>query len=149
MIIDTLNNIDKYQEIPDYAVKFTKQLLNDVGLGKHYLNEKEFVNIEEYIPKQLKDAKFESHKKYIDIQILLSGKERIYVRPVAGLTESIKYSEEKDIAFYSDPVENEDFVTLNGSNFVMLFPHEAHAPQVAISESNNKVKKVVVKLLVE
>lgn len=149
MIIDTLDNIDKYSEIPVYAVEFVKKLTSDIELGKYKLNENEFVNIEEYQPKTIADAKFEYHKKYVDIQILLSGTERIYIRPVNGLTEAVKYSEEKDIAFISESVENADFVTLNGTNFVMIYPHEAHAPQVEVSNFKDKVKKVVVKLLVK
>lgn len=149
MIIDTLNNMDKYSEIPAYAVEFIKKLTKDIELGKYKLNDKEFVNIEEYQPKSIADAKFESHKKYIDIQILLSGTERIYIRPVKGLTESVKYSEDKDIAFYAESVNDTDFVTLSGTNFVMVYPHEAHAPQVEVLSTKDKVKKVVVKLLVK
>ena len=31
----------------------------------------------------------------------------------------------------------------------MIYPHEAHAPQVEVSNFKDKVKKVVVKLLVK
>ena len=45
MIIDTLDNIDKYSEIPVYAVEFVKKLTADIELGKYQLNDKEFFNI--------------------------------------------------------------------------------------------------------
>jgi len=44
-------------------------------------------------------------------------------------------------------VSGSDFVTLDGTNFMMIYPHEAHAPQV-VSESISTVKKVVVKVKV-
>ena len=145
MIVDKLENIANYSEIPADAVNFIRELTDDIKLGKYNIGVSNYANVESYITKNIDDAKFESHKNYIDIQILLSGKERIYVGSVNDMTISVPYSLEKDIMFYDEAVEPYDYITLGDSNFVMLFPHEAHAPQVAVLNPS-EVKKVVVKI---
>lgn len=145
MIVDKLENITNYSEIPADAVNFIRELTGDIKLGKYNIGVSNYANVESYITKNIDDAKFESHKNYIDIQILLSGKERVYVGSVNDMTISAPYSLEKDIMFYEETVEPYDYITLGDSNFVMLFPHEAHAPQVAVLNPS-EVKKVVVKI---
>lgn len=146
MIVDKIENIVKYQEIPDFAKDFILKLSKDIELGRYSFADNNFANVESYETKFIDDAKFEAHKNYIDIQLLLSGKERIYVRSLEGLDVDIEYNPDKDIMFYKNSVKLSDFVTLDTTNFVMLYPHEAHAPQVAVDEITENVKKVVVKV---
>jgi YhcH/YjgK/YiaL family protein len=146
MIVDKLENVVLYPQIPDYAKNFILNLSDEISLGKKSLGKDDFANVETYLTKKFEDAKFEIHKKYIDIQLLISGNERIYVKHKNEISEEPKYNEEKDIAFYSAPLNNSDYVTLDGSNFVMIFPWEAHAPQVTVNNAQNEVKKVVLKI---
>lgn len=146
MIIDKLDNVELYKNIPASVVKFLQNLNPSIELGKHVLSEDVYVNVETYSTKPLSIAKFESHNNYIDIQILLSGEELIYVEDASKLKVDIPYNSQKDITFYSDKLEMAQNVKLDGSNFVMLYPHEAHAPQVSINDKSTKVLKVVVKI---
>jgi len=146
MIIDKLENLSLYKNIPDIVVKFLQTLPEEIKLGKQILSEDIYVNIEKYTTKLSEDAKFEAHKKYIDIQILLNGQEQIHVTDKKSLHTSIPYNNEKDIIFYSDPIKEYPAIKLDGTNFIMLFPHEAHAPQVSIAEDRQEVLKVVVKI---
>lgn len=148
MIIDKIENIGQYKEIPSFAIDFIKSLKEDAELGKVHFDNDNFANIESYQTKLTSDAKFESHDKYIDIQLLLSGKERIYLTDRASLTEKAPYDENRDITFYNEEVLNADFVTLDGTNFVYIFPYEAHAPQAQATNELSQVKKVVVKVKV-
>lgn len=147
MIIDKIENLTLYSQIPLEAVKLLQNLSSGTETGRYELNDGNYVNIETYNTKPLSDAKFESHRKFIDIQLLLSGKERIYVKPLKELSALAPYNAQKDIIFYSDNVEAADYITLDSTNFVMLFPHEAHAPQAACSGAVS-VKKVVAKIRV-
>lgn len=149
MIIDNIENLKIYKNIPNDVIDFLSRLnLSDIELGKKVLSDNVYLNIEEYNTKLLENAKFESHDKYIDIQLLLNGMEEIYYTSRFGLNVNIPYNEESDITFYSDPVKKFPSVKLDGSNFMMIFPHEAHAPQVSIDENIQKVLKVVVKIKV-
>ena len=146
MIIDKLENIHLYKNIPVLVVDFVKSLDKNVPLGKQILSDEIYVNIEQYSTKSIEEAKFEAHDKYIDIQILLSGQESIYLADRMNLDIKIPYSPEKDIVFYSDLISAYPKIDLDGSNFVMIFPHEAHAPQVSVNNNHEKVLKVVVKI---
>jgi YhcH/YjgK/YiaL family protein len=146
MIIDKIENIKLYKNIPADVVDFIQdKLKSDLKLGKYILANDIYVNVESYSTKSITDAKFEAHKKYIDIQILLKGEERIYYTANQGLTTKQAYDENRDIEFFDNPVETHDYLTLDGSNFALIYPHEAHAPQVT-SKAQSTVTKVVVKV---
>ena len=147
MIIDKIENISIYKNIPDIARNFILNLKKETpNIGKHILSDSIYANIETYDTKLLENGKFEAHKDYIDIQILLKGQEQIFVAPQNGLAVSEPYDAKRDIEFYSDNISFSQSIKLDGTNFVMLFPHEAHAPQISIDEKIENVLKVVVKI---
>lgn len=98
-----------------------------------------------YETKSLADAKWEAHKKYIDLHILLSGKEKIGYTRVEDLIISENYKDETDCMFLKGEGQ---FVELGNDHFVIFWPGEAHMPGVMVSNSE-KVKKVVIKILVD
>ena len=80
MIVDTIDNLDKYIGVnPLFAevVEFIKNNdLNKLEAGKHYLKEGElFVNITTATGKTEEDATYETHRRMLDIQIPLSAPE--------------------------------------------------------------------------
>ncbi len=146
VIVDKLSNIGIYSEIPSCVKTFIQSITPDIDFGRYELENNSYVNIEAYTTKMLSEAKFEAHKKYADIQILLSGIEKIYIKPADTLICPLEYNEDKDIRFFNDDIKSSDYVTLDGSNFVFIYPHEAHAPQIAFDDTPQQVKKAVVKL---
>jgi YhcH/YjgK/YiaL family protein len=146
MIIDRLTNLDKYPQIPDYVANFIRGLSKDTECLRYELIDEDFVNVEEYTTKCISNAKFETHNNYIDIQLLLEGEERIYFHSREAITEIEPYDESRDITFYKNSVKDSDYVTLDTTNFVLIYPHEAHAPQVAIADEQTQVKKAVAKV---
>lgn len=148
MITDKIENAIMYCEIPFEAREFLTNLTSNIEVGKVILNDSVYANVEKYVTKNVNDAKFEAHEKYIDIQVLLKGAEYIYFTDKSKLTVKESYDNSRDIVFYGEDVEKYPKIKLDGSNFVMLFPHEAHAPQVSVNSNNSEVKKVVVKIKV-
>ena len=151
MIIDNLDNISLYGNIPKSVIEFLCNLdVNNLEYGKHVLDVSTYINIETYSTKTIEDAKYESHDKYIDIQILLTGSEKIGVVDRNILSVSESYDNNRDITFYSNEIDRDNTFLLNGSNFIMLFPHEAHAPQIAADfNTSENVIKLVAKIKVE
>ena len=146
MITDKIENAYKYTEIPQIVKDFMLNLKSDIPDGKIILNDDIYINVETYTTKSVSDGRFETHKKYSDIQILVNGSENIYYGDKSALSADILYNEEKDIEFYSDEIESYSRVKLDGTNFVMLLPEEAHAPQVCVNNQQSMVKKVVIKI---
>ncbi len=149
MITDKLENIRFYKFIPESALDFIEKLsAGSLDLGKHIIDENVFANVETYQTKSVEDGKFESHNQYIDIQILLKGEEYIYYTPKKYLEIKEKYNPDRDIEFYSNNIGTYPKIKLDGTNFVILYPHEAHAPQICC-EKSDMVLKVVVKVKAE
>ncbi len=148
MIFDDIKNIKNYAEIDGKIADFILSLKNDVPTGKIFLSEDKltFANVDEYTTKTLENCKLEAHKKYIDIQLLLSGVEELDYISVEGLAVKEAYDEARDVAFFETPDRVLNKVVLEGGKFVLLYPHEAHQPQMAYKNNPSAVKKVVVKL---
>jgi YhcH/YjgK/YiaL family protein len=116
--------------------------LKSLAAGKHEIDgENLFVNINEYDSKD--DAKCEAHLKYIDIQYVIIGEEKMGVTPLAETKDATPYNEGKDIYFMESL--NEKFYPAGQSNFFIFFPSDAHRPAIKIAD-NIPVKKAIVKL---
>lgn len=142
MIYDRIENIDLYN-LDSAAVEFIKNLTPDIECKKHIINDKIYANVEEYTTKE--SGFFEAHRNYLDIQILLSGEEIIEYTPLEGLEVKDEYDSARDIAFYFDCENHVTPLKLSKNIFTVLYPTDAHKPQL-IFKSRQKVKKVVVKI---
>jgi YhcH/YjgK/YiaL family protein len=139
----------KNKERWDKAFNFLKT--NDLPaleVKKHVIDgDNLFVAVSEYNTKEAVDAKFEAHRKYIDIQYVVKGTEMIGIAPLAS-SDSITqpYDETKDIEFLK--FSNETFHEATPGNFFVFFPEDGHMPGVK-SDSIAPVKKVVVKVRID
>ena len=106
-----------------------------------------FATVSEYLSKDEKEAKFEAHRKYIDIQYVISGKEIINIAPVSTAKEIVTpYDEAKDIEFLrAEKVVN---YKATPSNFFIFFPGDAHRPGLK-DGLNSTVRKIVIKVKVD
>lgn len=79
MVVDRLENIEKYASLNPYShrlLSFEITRFKRFGSGKTELKGKDLlVNVAQTKPKTKEDAKLETHKDFIDIQIPLSGTE--------------------------------------------------------------------------
>jgi len=130
----------------DKAFKFLKE--NDLTKleNKRYDIDGDnlFVNVSEYNTKEPIDAKFEAHRKYIDIQYVIKGAEMIGVAPLDSRDSITQpYNETKDVEF--SKYSNGTFYEANQGNFFVFFPDDGHAPSVK-TDSIAPVKKLVVKI---
>ena len=148
MIFDKIENIYKYSQIDTKIADFIMSLSRGKNVGKVFLSDDEltFANIDEYTTKEHSICKLEAHKKYIDIQLLLDGVEELDYIDIQGLEVSEEYDEARDVMFFEKTDKVLNRVVLQEGNFVLLYPHEAHQPQMAYNNQPSVVKKVVVKI---
>ena len=92
--------------------------------------------------KDFDKSKWESHKKYIDLQYMIRGKEKIGVAPVAGAKVTAAYDDAHDIAHYET---NGHFYVAEPGTFFLFFPADAHRPDLK-EKTNDHVKKLVIKI---
>jgi len=145
MIFDKIENIDNYPQIPQNAADFIKNLTSDIDTGRHDINENIYANVDEYTTRPPEKCRLEAHKKYIDIQLLLKGQEELDYTSIEGLEISEEYDDARDVMFFKSPQRRLNTVMLEKGYFVLLYPHEAHRPQMNYTDSM-PVKKVVVKI---
>ena len=92
------------------------------------------------------DARFESHRDYIDIQYLLSGDETMGVLPIEELTGATPYDSSKDIVFYATPSKY-PVLRLPPGHFAVFFPPDGHQP-MCHGGAPGQLHKAVVKVRV-
>lgn len=101
--------------------------------------------VQSYVSKPLAQAKFESHRRYIDIQFIQAGCESILWSPLATLPQvTSPYVTERDIAFFANP-PHWTAINLTAGLFSIFFPEDGHAPGIE-SGGPCEVRKVVIKV---
>ncbi len=103
-----------------------------------------FATVTEDSTKDFDKTKWESHRKYIDLQYVIKGEEKIGVCPVAKATVTNAYNEKKDVANYT--AEGKIYTAVPGTFFI-FFPTDAHRPNITTG-GNNADKKIVIKIKV-
>lgn len=148
MIIDYLKNINRYKGINenlDIAIEsILKEEYKKRDYGKNIvLDERVYFNF----PKNLKTKEstiFESHKDYIDIHIVLKGKEEIGVSQKDILKKVREYRKDDDSELLEGKIENRYSNIIE--KFVILFPGEPHIAALK-TEKCEEVEKIIYKVL--
>jgi YhcH/YjgK/YiaL family protein len=125
----------------DYVQQTNFTVLID---GKYAIDgEQIFALVQRYVTKPLAEGRWERHLRYIDLQVVVEGAERIGYAP-AGRLQAAPYDAERDLQWLDG---RGDFLTLSAGGFVVLWPDDAHMPGVAV-DAPAPVTKVVVKIAV-
>ena len=86
---------------------------------------------------------FEAHKKYLDLQMVITGQERCDIADPAGLGEAFEQKGD----FWAYHGEAEQTAILRPGNFMVVFPGDAHRLKICVGKPE-AVSKVVFKILV-
>lgn len=89
----------------------------------------------------------EVHRRYLDIQFLAWGEEKIGVAIDTGNNEiSESLLEQRDIIFYHGS-ENESFIEMTPGTYTIFFPQDVHRP-ACIKNKASAIRKIVVKVAI-
>lgn len=103
-----------------------------------------FMNVMQFVTQPPQEKKVELHERYIDIQLLLSGEERI----LFGMTDSARQCEEihvEDDYQLCSQIADEQSIVLKPGRFVIFMPGEPHKPGCVVEEPV-EIKKAVIKV---
>jgi len=100
-----------------------------------------------FYTKDRQECFIESHKTYIDFQLILSGNEQMEYVDIDKLEVENKYDQEKDLITYK-LVENTSKFLLQDNDLAIFFPDDAHIGLPKYKESE-LVYKTVIKFPVE
>ncbi len=152
MVLDNLANSARYESLNSRFAKAFAWLRTMNGkeeLGRHDIDGDHcFALVQTYESKSIEKAKFEAHRKYIDIQFIHSGRETILWAPLDTMKEeTMAYSDEKDAALWKLTADTTP-LHVSAGHFAILWPQDAHAPCIEWDKPE-QVFKVVIKVAVE
>lgn len=149
MIVDKIENLKLYipynqklTAVCDFLEKTDVSTLADgdkiqLGDGVH-------VMVKAFTPKAPADARWEIHKKYIDIQYIIEGDEAMGWLPLEEV-EGTDYNAEKDISHPNAlPDAQPGVVALVCGSFAYLEPRDAHRPGAKLESAT--AKKLIFKV---
>lgn len=141
----------RFPEAFDYLLRHFSDFADPAMDGRHELDgDNLFVIVGDHPLKEAKEAKLEAHDRYIDIQLVISGKEDFGWRD-RGKCENPQgeMDAERDLLFYDDLPSS--IVTALEGEFVVFFPEDAHAPLIrpADQEKGAVSRKAIVKVKVK
>ena len=156
-IIGNLHKLEKFFNKKDLEIVFNyfKEAIDtNSDIHKRICNlpagSFEKVNITEEISaleqvfytKNREDCFIESHKKYIDFQLILSGNEQMEYIDINKLEIENSYNDKKDLIIYK-LVDNTSKILLQENDLAIFFPDDAHIGLPKYKESELVYKTVI------
>lgn len=150
MIFNKLAEARRYEILhPGFRKAFdflSRPDLKQLAVGTYELDGKHlFARVEKFQGLGHQAARFEIHRRYLDIQYTVSGNEHIGIRHASICTpDAIGYDITHDVMFCIDPVDY--FLLVPDGHFAIFYPGEdAHAPNAG----TGLLHKVVVKVEIQ
>jgi biofilm protein TabA len=148
MILAPLTDSARYEVLgPRIAagLRYLRAFSDDTPDGRHDIDGDDvFALVSSYHTGPSTEKHFEAHRRYLDIQLVASGRERILHAHAEALDVRVPYTPEKDIVFFEDPPQSSSFLLLPG-DIAIFHPRDAHKPG-CMAGGRHAVRKVVVKV---
>ena len=150
MILDKITNISQDRGLS----KNIDEAFNYIGNtdfsilknGRYDIDSNMFVLVNEYSTKENESNISEAHRKYIDLQYVLSGSEIIEFETLENQNIVKEYDKENDYSLYN--LKNKSTLILSEGMFALFYPEDLHMPGLINNESV-KIKKIVIKILID
>lgn len=152
MIVGKLRDIKRYKGLHkniDTAIDYV--LNNDLMAlpkGKTMIDGNDvYVNRDTYVARPLEECFFENHEHYLDLQIVLKGKELFGFTDISNpsLQVTTPYNIDKDVTKYSASKDTVYFVLEEG--FALVFKEDIHLAKAKVD--NELVDKAVIKIKID
>lgn len=146
MIADRLAHAARYAGLGSRIARafefFAREDLGALPDGRYDIDGADvFALVQRYHSRPVQEGRWEAHRRYADLQYVAEGEERIGYGP-AGRFSGAGYDADRDIEFLAG---DGDFIRLEAGGFMLIWPGEAHMPQLAPA-APAPVTKIVVKI---
>lgn len=114
--------------------------------GRYEVNDHLFFMVQKYTTKAQADARFEAHRRYADLQYIVSGEETAWVCNTSDMLALSAFNEEKDVGHYRE-MDPQIISKLTPGTYALLMPKDCHkASFTPEGQQRSDVIKVVVKI---
>ena len=149
MIFDLLKNARTYRSLsPAFAAAFdylTQTDLTALPAGRYEIQGSDvYVMVQDAALKPWDEGRWEGHRRYADIQVVIAGEEIMGCRPADGLGEAVAYDPQADLIFFQEA--EGAALHVHAGEFAVFFPQDAHRPCMLPEGCPRTVKKAVVKV---
>lgn len=115
--------------------------------GKHPIAGTTLVaSVEDSENQPLEQRNTESHRKKIDFQFVVKGKEGFALLDHESSTVKQPYDEAKDVIRYNYDPAKTHFFTNKCGRFIIFFPSDWHIAKIATKKKDQKIRVIVVKV---
>ena len=118
-----------------------------VECGRYDVDDELYYMVQEYETKYPEQARYEAHEKYVDIQYIVKGIERMEFAETSKLKVTEAYNPEKDVKFLEEP-KVIDASIVEAGDYRIFYPEDAHRPGLCVNNTPSKVKKILAKILI-
>jgi YhcH/YjgK/YiaL family protein len=149
MILGRTSELSAQTGIAPQLLAIIKQALalhpESLSAGRHEIDGDDiFMNVMTFDTAEPQSKRYEQHREYLDVQVLLRGEERIDFGPKGAAVEPDIYHEDDDYLL-CDAVSPCQTLHMQPGMFAIFFPGEPHKPG-CISEASQTISKVVIKV---
>ncbi len=149
MIFDSMDQLGRYKNLGKNIAAAVDYLLNtelaSLPVGRVEIDgERLYALVQEYTTKPADQGVWEAHRRYIDIQYVQRGQERMGFASL-GKMQLDAYVPEKD---FQPMTGSGSIVDVFEGAFVIFFPEDAHMPGLSVN-APEPVRKIVLKVRVE
>lgn len=156
MIFGQINSIDKFTDfLPPVVHQLLQKLKSgdffSLQKGRHeYSGEDIYISADEYCTQCSQERKYEYHQKYVDLQYLVEGEEKIYlssldVANLKSLETNINETILGNDCWFVDGVSDDSSILLKAGDFLIILPNTLHKPCCSNLQKMN-VRKLVFKI---
>ena len=139
-----VKNLSSVNGVTKEMLDKVQELMGNFVEGRYEFEGGAYANAESYVTKSSAEKEFEAHRKFIDVQIIVSGQETIEVAETSDPAFVITKPYVHDIEFMNGEVEAKK-IELQAGEFCVLYPEDAHKPCTHL-DGEHEVKKIVIKL---
>lgn len=146
MIYDKIEHAARYK----FPLAALNKAMEHLALGKSETGDLEFGRINEvnFQTSAVATKQAEYHREYIDIHVVLEGKEYVEVGHIGQLTNCTPFDEQNDFGLGDLNTESKFQGYLSPQYFLICFPEDAHLVGAHVEEPEH-VRKLVYKVPVQ
>ena len=148
-INDKLQNSSLTKDI-QFCIEYAKKNENKILSLVHGSYDVEYndikMNVGKYFTKGENEKFWESHKKYLDVQIMINGTEKVAINDIRDM-EVKSFDEEKDLTILEGDKAFD--IIMKTGDVLVFFPNDVHKPELNVSENDDSgnIRKIVTKVV--
>ncbi len=151
MIYGTIDNCEKFDSfLPESIREIFQKLRNgefvNLPQGRHeYNGETIYISSDLYTTEKAETRKYEFHKRYADLQVVLEGEELIYLSSSSCQSQPPEAASNSNDCWFVADIHDQSALLLSAGSFLIILPETLHKP-CCQTEQPGKVRKLVFKI---